>query len=181
MEAYIKKYIITGAPGTGKTTLINALEKEYPCMHEVSRKVIICEQERVGKGVPWGDLDRFAALVYEASLRALDLSPNAYFTDRSILDLIAYLEVEGKPIPSQLVQFPYKEKFREQVFFAPTWEDIYHKDEQRLQEFDYCVELEKALIDIYAHKGFEVLQLPKVGSSKRSAFVQERIKNYPYD
>lgn len=176
MEAYIKKYIITGAPGTGKTTLINALEKEYPCMHEVSRKVIICEQEGVGNGMPWGDLDRFAALVYEASLQALDLSPNAYFTDRSILDLIAYLEVEGKPIPSQLVQFPYKEKFHKKVFFTPTWKDIYHKDEQRLQEFGYCLALEQALLKIYAEKGFDIVKLPKDTVSIRVNFVHTFVK-----
>ncbi|MCD8445075.1 AAA family ATPase, partial [Tenacibaculum finnmarkense] len=39
-----KKYIITGAPGTGKTTLINLLKNSFSCMDEVSRKVITEEQ-----------------------------------------------------------------------------------------------------------------------------------------
>ncbi|MEM8965859.1 MAG: AAA family ATPase [Bacteroidota bacterium] len=173
---YTKKYIITGAPGTGKTTLINALAKEYPCLPEVSRKVIISEQEIGGNGMPWQDLRKFTALVYEASIAELDLNPHALFTDRSVLDLIAYLQVAGQPIPSTLDHFPYHDKFCKEVFFAPNWLSIYHQDEQRPQGFDYCRELEKALINTYEEKGFEILLLPKVSSSKRCVFVKERIK-----
>jgi len=36
-----QKYIITGAPGTGKTAIINALmQKGYSCAEEISREII---------------------------------------------------------------------------------------------------------------------------------------------
>ena len=173
MTPYTKKHIITGAPGTGKTTLINALEKHYPCIHEVSRKVIVDEQEKGGKGMPWQDVNRFTELVYAASIAELDSNPQALFTDRSMLDLIAYLQLEGKPVPPSLHEFPYHDKFLKTVFFAPTWETIFQKDNQRLQEFDYCVALEKALLRIYRQKGFEPLILPKASVSDRFLFVKE--------
>lgn len=176
MEPYTKKYIITGAPGTGKTTLINVLEKKYSCIHEVSRKVIVNEQEKGGRGMPWQDVNRFTELVYEASIVELASSPQALFTDRSMLDLIAYLQVEGKPVPSSLNHFPYHDKFLKKVFFAPTWEAIFHKDEQRLQAFEYSLELEKALFRTYEQKGFELLSLPKVSVSERVVFVKENCK-----
>ncbi len=171
MEAYIRKYIVTGAPGTGKTTLIKALEEDYPCMRELSRQVIIQEQQKGREGTPWQDIERFAELVHEAFLRQLAVSPQSVFTDRSLLDLMAYLQVEGKSISSELRHFPYKEKFEDKVFFAPTWEAIYHKDQQRQQEFAYCLELEKALLKVYTEKGFEIIYLPKNKVSNRVNFV----------
>ncbi|WP_299530220.1 AAA family ATPase [Ulvibacterium sp.] len=175
MAEYSKKYIITGAPGTGKTTLIKDLEKEFPCMHEVSRKVILKEQENGGDAMPWQDLEKFVALVYDAFIIKLDLNPKALFTDRSILDLIAYLRLDGKTIPQQLDTFPYLDKFHRKVFFAPVWEAIYQKDSQRLQDFDHCVALEKALVNIYREKGFEVVRLPEDTVGKRIRFIYENL------
>ncbi len=173
---YTKKYIITGAPGTGKTTLINALAKEYPCLPEISRKVIISEQERGGNGMPWEDLHKFTALVYQASIAELDLNPHALFTDRSVLDLIAYLQVAGKPILPALERFPYHDRFHKKILFAPTWPSIYHQDEQRPQAFDYCLELEKALETNYIKKGFTIVKLPQDTVATRVNFIYTFVK-----
>lgn len=176
MKVYTKKYIITGAPGTGKTTLINALEKEYPCMHEVSRKIIVSEQQKGGKGMPWKDVNKFVTLVSEVSIAETRSNFEALFIDRSILDLIAYLQVAGKSVPSSILHFPYHDTFRKDVFFAPTWRHIYQKDEQRPQPFDYCLELEKALEMNYYEKGFNIIKLPKDTVSIRVNFVKGFLK-----
>lgn len=152
------------------------MEREYSCIHEVSRKVIVGEQEKGGNGTPWQDLHKFVKLVYEASVHELGLNPQALFTDRSMLDLLAYLQVEGMPVPLSIDRFPYHDKFRKKVFFAPTWQSIYHKDEQRLQEFDYCLELEKALKTTYIEKGFDIVKLPKDTVSIRVNFVYSFVK-----
>ncbi|WP_462247880.1 AAA family ATPase [Ekhidna sp.] len=172
---YFKKHIITGGPGTGKTTLINELEKDYSCIHEVSRKVIKNEQNSGGNGTPWQDLGRFTMLVYEESVGELQANPEAIFTDRCVLDLIAYHKVVDKPTPFFLNSFPYHERYQGKVIFAPMWRAIYHKDDQRLQEFDYCVELEKALIDTYTEKGFEINFLPKDTVPIRVNFVKSLV------
>lgn len=177
MVPYSKKFIITGAPGTGKTTLINALKKYYPCMDEVSRKVIAKEQKTGGHGTPWQDLSKFTELVFEIYVSELVANPEAMFTDRSILDLVAYLQVEGKPIPKNIDQFPYHSKFHKTVFFTPIWKLIYRKDEQRQQGIAYSLELERALEVNYDKKGFEIVKLPKDSVSNRVQFVQETMKS----
>ena len=55
--------IITGGPGAGKTTLINALgDMGYPTFAESSRQLIE-EQSQIENGIlPWLDLPGFAEL-----------------------------------------------------------------------------------------------------------------------
>ncbi|MEL6557935.1 MAG: AAA family ATPase [Bacteroidota bacterium] len=176
MSSYTKKYIITGAPGTGKTTLIKALENQYPCIHEASREVIVAEQTRNGDGVPWKNVFKFAELVYQTSIAALNSNPKAILTDRSILDLIAYLQIAGEPIPQVLQEFPYHSKYEKTVFFAPAWQNIFHQDMQRLQSFSYCLELEKALKQNYRDRGFEIMDLPRESVENRVSFVGDRLR-----
>lgn len=169
-----KKYIITGAPGTGKTTLINLLKDTIPCMDEVSRRVIIDEQKNNRNGMPWKDIHRFTDLVFDLTTKEL-LNTNTQICDRSLLDLEAYLTVANKTIPNYLRDFPYKKNYHTTVFFAPTWFEIYCKDQQRLQEFDYCLKLEKALLNQYLKKGFNIITLSKSTALERSEFVLETI------
>lgn len=169
-----KKYIITGAPGTGKTTVINLLKSTIPCMDEVSRKVIIDEQKNNRNGVPWGDIGRFTDLVFNVTSKEL-IHSNALICDRSLLDLEAYLSTENKNTPEYLCEFPYQERYHETVFFAPTWFDIYCQDRQRLQEFDYCKRLEITLLEQYKSKGFKIVNLPKFSPEKRAKLILEYI------
>lgn len=169
-----KKYIITGAPGTGKTILLNLLKNTIPCMEEVSRKVIIDEQKNNRNGMPWSDIDRFVGLVFKFTSQEL-LNTDTQICDRSLLDLEAYLKLENKTIPDYLHHFPYQETYHKKVFFAPTWFDIYCKDGQRLQEFEYCLKLEKSLLELYKSKGFEIIILPKSSPLKRTKFILESI------
>ena len=169
-----KKYIITGAPGTGKTSLINLLKETVPCMDEVSRKVIIEEQKNNTNGTPWGDINRFTKLVFDITTNELSTT-NAIICDRSLLDLEAYLSLENKAIPNYLQDFKYLETYHQKVFFAPTWFDIYCQDGQRLQEFEYCLQLEKSLLEHYQKKGFEIIMLPKSPSLERVKLILNAI------
>ena len=174
MPKYPKKFIITGAPGTGKTTLINLLKPIIPCLEEVARKVIISEQEKNNNGVPWENINRFIELVYTQTNKEL-LNSKTVICDRSLLDLEAYLSVANEPIPDYLGDFPYHQKYERTVFFAPTWFDIYCKDAQRLQEFEYCLKLEKSLLKHYTQKGFNIINLPKSTPLKRKELILETI------
>ena len=169
-----KKHIITGAPGTGKTTVLNLLKETLPCMDEVSRRVIIDEQKKNSNGMPWGDINRFTNLVFNTTKQEL-LNTNTLICDRSLLDLEAYLNVANKTIPDYLQKFPYHENYHKTVFFAPTWFDIYCKDSQRLQEFNYYLKLEKALLKQYKKRNFEIIILPKSSPLERKKLILDSI------
>ncbi len=49
-----QRYVITGAPGTGKTAIINALkERGYSCVEENSREIIAEQIINGGEILPW--------------------------------------------------------------------------------------------------------------------------------
>ncbi|PID68155.1 MAG: hypothetical protein CR968_03115, partial [Flavobacteriia bacterium] len=57
----IQRYIITGAPGSGKSSLLEALKlRGYHCFDEVSRLIIKEQQQINGQLLPWDDLAGFA-------------------------------------------------------------------------------------------------------------------------
>jgi len=75
-----KKYIITGAPGTGKTSLINELnERGYLCYEEISRKIIKGQQKVNGNKTPWGDVSGFVDLVYTQTIKELIIMNPSFF------------------------------------------------------------------------------------------------------
>ena len=54
-------FVLTGGPGSGKTTLIDALAaRGYACSLEAGRAVIRHQQDIGGNALPWGDRALFA-------------------------------------------------------------------------------------------------------------------------
>ncbi len=172
-----KRYIITGAPGTGKTSLITKLQKNgYPCYEEISRK-IIKEQQQIGKNkTPWGDLSGFVDLVYQQTIRELQNPIDQYtFVDRGLPDTIAYLKSKPCAIPQYLLNFPFKTYYASTVFLAPPWEEIYINDPQRPQSNKESIQIHKHLIETYEELNFKVEILPKTTLIKRVDFIQSII------
>ncbi len=59
-----QKFIITGAPGTGKTSIINELKKRgFSISKEISREIIADELKQGGDVLPWKNLKAFSERV----------------------------------------------------------------------------------------------------------------------
>lgn len=167
-----KKHIITGAPGVGKTTLIHQLHlKGFSVIPEVSRDIIQQEQLKGSNAVPWEDVESYARLVYREIKRRLENNPEAVFTDRSLIDIIAYLEFYKKPVFKEVLHFPFLEYYHPKVFFAPSWQEIYKTDAQRPQQYLELQGLSEKIEEVYKRLGFNCIYLPKVSTEKRVKFV----------
>ncbi|EZH73525.1 hypothetical protein ATO12_16440 [Aquimarina atlantica] len=172
-----KRYIITGAPGTGKTSLIQALQANgHSCFSEISRKIILEQQQIKSNKTPWGDLPGFANLVYLQTLKELQLplQENSY-VDRGLPDIIAYLKAKSYPIPEYLSDFPFKTHYASTVFLMPPWEEIYINDPQRPQSFIEAQCIHKHLIEVYQNFNFTIEIAPKTTLTKRVDFIQSFI------
>ncbi len=173
-----KKHIITGAPGTGKSTLLQELHKQgYSVIQEVSREVIIAQQLQEGTAFPWENTVEYAAIVFTEIKKRLQQHSNALFIDRSVVDLIAYLQFYGYHVSKDLLNFPFHDYFHSTVFVAPSWEEIYTTDPQRPQQYQELEGLEEMLIQTYQKLGFTCVYLPKSHLVQRAQFVIQQINS----
>ncbi|NQY06254.1 MAG: AAA family ATPase [Flavobacteriaceae bacterium] len=173
----MKRYIITGAPGTGKTTLINALQKDgYLAFEEVSRRIILSEQKIGGNKTPWEDVIGFTNLVYQTTIEELKIPIHeSAFVDRGLADNIAYLKMQEQRIPNELLNFEYLQHYHPKVFVLPPWCDIFEQDPQRLQTFEEATEIQEILISTYMELGFDLEIISKSNVKKRVEIIKNLI------
>lgn len=175
----MKRYIITGAPGTGKTTLINALRKHnFDCFEEVSRKVIRSQQQTNGNKTPWQDVIGFTNLVYKKTIEELTTQSNTTtFVDRGLADNIAYLQLNNHPISNLFLNFDYKKHYQTTVFLLPPWKEIYSEDPQRLQSFKETTKLHQLLLKTYTNLGFSIQIIPKSSVLQRVIHIENLLSS----
>ena len=172
-------FIITGGPGTGKSTLIAALrEGGMSCFDEVSRQIIVEANQNGSDLLPWSNLEAFAAECHRRMIAQLveEEVEGLCFYDRGIPDIIAYLRNGGKSVPNYL--FDDGKRYAKLVFMAPPWQEIFVNDSERPQSFEECQKLHNLLLKAYTELGYRVVMLPKVSVELRVNFVISTVLDY---
>lgn len=176
-------FIITGGPGSGKTTLIQGLENQgFHVFHEASR-IVISEQQQMPQGIlPWTDLERFQHLVFErqkADYHTAKSLQKVVFLDRGLPDGLGYMKSGGLYIPQELKedikQFPYAST----VFLTPPWREIYKNDSARWEDFQKAEDIYFSLKEAYEDLGYATQPLPMDSIEKRIDFIMNQISTPP--
>ena len=173
-----KKIIITGAPGTGKTSIINhLLNLGYSCSKEVSREIIKEEISSEGEVLPWINLAEFSKRVFSLRKKQYINAPenSLHFFDRGILDVISYMKTENLPISKYYQDECEKYKYNTTVFYTPIWKEIYKNDLQRKEDIYHAIAIEEALLDTYRSYGYCMKKIPKMSIKKRVDFIISKI------
>lgn len=177
MSNFQKRIIITGGPGSGKSSLIEALKRRgFKCSPEAGRAIIQDQVLIGGNALPWANRDAFAELMLCWELRSWHKAEHhqtCYF-DRGIPDIAGYLSLCNLPIPQHLEEAIRVFRYNEKVFIAPPWRDIYVQDSERKQSMDEAVLTYEAMIVTYENYGYELLELPYSSVDERADFI---IKN----
>ena len=171
-------FVLTGGPGAGKTTLVEALRaRGFAATKEAGRGVIRAEMEGGGQALPWIDRQRFAERMFEwelASYRQAERQAGAVFFDRGLPDTLGYLGLEGLPVPAWMEEEAWRLRYHARVFVAPPWRQIYGRDEERRQSWQVAVRTHAAMVRTYRDFGYDLVELPRAPVERRLAFVLEQ-------
>jgi len=182
-------HIITGGPGSGKTSLITALgESGIATMPEAGRAVIRDEVAAGGDALPWGDRVAFAekmarfdlsalerAEAEAAAMQAAGKSPAPVVFDRGLPDVVGYLALCGLAVPDWILRAVAEPRYARRVFIAPFWPEIYATDTERRQSPDEARRTTQAMVETYTALGYELLELPRASIAARAAFVLDAL------
>ena len=173
-----KRILISGAPGTGKTSIINELSNNgYPCHREISREIISNQIAIQGKITPWQDLEAFSQIVLKKRMTQFDeATEEIEFYDRGIIDVIAYMRKEDLIINPEWIRLAKEYRYFNKVFMAPPWKEIYQNDDERMEDFNTSIEVHKFMVNTYESFGYEIVLIPKANISKRINFIQREIE-----
>lgn len=179
---YQRFIIISGGPGSGKSTLIDALEKQgFARSVEAGRAIIQHQVEIGGKALPWADRALFAELMLSWEMRSYDLASNnegLVFFDRGVPDVIGYLTLCGLPVPEHIREAASTIRYNRTVFLAPPWAEIFGQDAERKQDFNEAKRTFDAMEQTYQQFGYEIALLPKSTVQERANFI---LQNLPSD
>ncbi|MFH0977937.1 MAG: ATP-binding protein [Candidatus Woesearchaeota archaeon] len=165
------KYIITGGPCTGKTTIINELKKlKFSTVPELARKVITKEQKKGKKGIlPWTDLKSFELILIQEQVRHESKTKKMpVFLDRGLPDIIAYSKLGKVNLPKEIFRHIKEAKYTK-VFFLEQL-TFFENDAQRFEASKKEADkVHKTIHQTYKRLGYEIVRIPPVS-------VQERVK-----
>ena len=174
-------FVVSGGPGTGKTTVLNELQKMgYPVIEEVARRVIREQMEMDGEGLPWRNVELFNELMLSGSIdtyhEALLLSEPVIFFDRGILDTVGHVRLLNLPISAELDLAGKIYRYNKKVFLFPPWEEIYSTDNERKQTYQQCIESFDSCAATYSDYGYDIVIVPKIPIPDRIAFILEEVQ-----
>jgi predicted ATPase len=172
-------FIISGGPGAGKTTLIDALAMlGYGRTVEAGRFIIQAQAEIGGMGVHFGDQALFAELMLMHEIRNYEeaqAAPGLVFFDRGIPELVGYLPMVGRPVPKHFRTAAELYRYNRRVFVTPPWREIYANDSERKQDFAEAVRTYELCVAAYHEQGYETVDLPRASVMERVRFVLNHI------
>src|SRR5690606_25200546 len=121
-------FVITGGPGAGKSTLVEALERHgFACSTEAGRAGVREQGAVGGNALPWRDPRAFAERMLEHELRSYRLTAETkglVFFDRGLPDIVDYLRLTGVPVPAPIELAARRHRYGRRVFVAPLWPEI---------------------------------------------------------
>jgi len=168
-------HVITGAPCSGKTTVIRELEQlGYPVVHEVARAYI---DERLKTGET---IDRIKAdilsferhILYEKiAIEQSLFKEETVFLDRAVPDSIGYYIIEGLD-PDDPIQKSRLWRYKTVFFFERI---PFERDPVRSENGKIASRIDGLLKESYGMLGYEIVFVPLMTVSERVSLILKHV------
>lgn len=176
-----KKIVITGGPGTGKTSIINELlRRGFVCLEEISRHVTLDAQKQGIDQLFLTNPLLFSDMLLEGRKKQFS-EANANknqltFLDRGIPDIVAYMDYLGTNYPERFTEACQNHPYNH-VFILAPWQQIYVSDNERYENFDQAVQIHDHLINTYSKYGYDLYDVPFGSVESRADFILNIVDN----
>ena len=170
-------YVITGGPGSGKTTVLAELARRgHICIPEDARALIQEQLASGGGALPWSNAPRFAEFLTERSIatwhaQAAKKPRGAIYFDRGVGDAFTCADLVCHTLSAALREQAAPCRYRNPVFLAPYWPAIYTTDTERRQTIEEAERTEHAVAKTYTDLGYEIMRLPLATAAERADFI----------
>lgn len=170
-----QKIVLIGGPGTGKTTIINALKQRgFYCLPEVSRDVILKAKKQGIDQLFLTEPLLFSKMLLEGREEQYNHSIKSeeeiVFFDRGIPDVHAYMNYFNTEYPAYFIEKSTSYKYTKIFHFSP-WEEIHTTDNERYESFDESVKIDTFLIEAYSELGYDLINVPFGTIEERTNFI----------
>ncbi len=177
----MRRFIITGAPGAGKTAIIRQLELDgFSVVDEAATDVIAAAQAR-GTAEPWTDpsfIDVVADLQKARQIRASYQADDVQFHDRCVVCTAALAVYLGCPfsslLTSELERIKKQAIYQHRVFLVRNLGFIMPTEARRIS-FEETLRFERIHEEIYGSFGFELVSVEPGDLLKRVNVIEAAI------
>lgn len=159
----MKRYILTGTPGAGKTTILRAMQRQGYAVVDEAATAIIAREQRRGFSEPWrqpGFIEKIVRLQRKRQLDAVNAPDGLQFYDRSPMCTYALCQHLGYPpspaLMSELERIKREHIYQRQVFFIDHLEFCVPTAARRIS-FEESLKFEAIHLEVYATFGYECI------------------------
>ncbi|SOC04224.1 predicted ATPase [Alloalcanivorax xenomutans] len=167
--------VLSGGPGAGKTSLLQALARfGYLTVTESGRAVIRQQRALAGDALPWRNRQAFAAAMLDRDrrqYRRYSRRGGPVFFDRGVVDVLGYARLERLRESAALRWAARRYRYAPEVLMLPPWPDIYRHDQERKQTLAEAERTFQVLWDTYLDQGYRPLLVPRGTIRERRDWV----------
>src|SRR5262245_15103510 len=167
------RFVLTGGPGAGKTTVLEALAaRGYRYVPESARAII---RQRLAAGLsPRPPLEQFGRDILRMDItryRDTPITDAPVFFDRSVVDAVSMLAEHGALSRTEAAAHISAYRYNPVVFLLPPWQAIYRQDAERDQTFPEAIQVCESVAQWYMHWQYQTVEVPRAGVEERVEFI----------
>jgi predicted ATPase len=176
-----KKIVITGGPGTGKSSIINHLIScGFLCYEEISREITLQARkdgiEQLFLTEPLVFSEKLLEGRTQQFLDATEESERVVFLDRGLPDILAYMDYIGDTYSKQFVEVCETHQY-DFVFVLAPWQEIFTNDSERYENFEEAIEIHHHLLESYKRFGYKLIDVPFGSINNRADFILDTLNS----
>ncbi|MEU3225613.1 AAA family ATPase [Streptomyces sp. NPDC006976] len=177
----MKRYILTGAPGAGKTSILRQLQGQgFDIVDEAATAVITREQAE-GDAEPWTQaafVEKVVALQRRRQMQSAASDVTLQIYDRSPICTHALSTYLGRPVPetlsAEIDRITRERVYEQQVFFIRNIGFCRPTDARRIS-FQEALAFERIHEQSYRQFGYVLVDVPADDVATRVAMIADTI------